>query len=199
MKGVLAMMIILNGFMSELSSACESHRSEKTSSETLDGSSLYHISGTWKDSSGEKFSFKKLLGHPVIVSMAYTHCTYTCPMIVAKLKEIESELIAVGVKDYRIVIASLDPVKDTPLRLAQYMEEKKLVNQRWVMLSPQSDNDVRELAAVLGVTYSRDKGGDYSHSNVISHLNQDGVIQSRINGIAASHQSLVDTLSNGRD
>jgi protein SCO1/2 len=46
---------------------------------------------------------------------------------------------------------------------------------RWKLLSGSSD-DIMELAAVTGFKYKKDEKGDYSHSNLITFLNNHGEI-----------------------
>lgn len=163
----------------------------KVASPQLQGKSLYHLLGKWKTAAGEAFPLQKLRGRPVILTMAYTHCTTTCPATVAKLKEIESALKAAGEDQATIVLASFDPKRDTPERLAAYALERKLDAKRWLLLSPEGDRDVRELAAALGIVYSRDKDGEFSHSNVISLLDREGVFQTQVAGLVESHSELV--------
>ncbi len=123
--------------------------------------------------------------------MVYTNCATTCPATVAKLKEIESALKAAGEDQATIVLASFDPKRDTPERLAAYALERKLDGKRWMLLSPSGDRDVRELAAALGIVYSRDKDGEFSHSNIISLLDREGVLQTQVPGLVESHSELV--------
>ena len=50
---------------------------------------------------------------------------------------------------------------------------------------------MRELAAALGIVYSRDKDGEFSHSNIISLLDREGVLQTQVPGLVESHSELV--------
>lgn len=163
----------------------------QSSSPKLNGESLYNLTGHWRETSGEDFPLSRLRGRPVILTMAYTQCKVSCPAIIAKLKDIESALKSAKETNAAIVLASFDPKRDTPDHVATYFKEKKLDPKRWILLSPSGDRDVRELAAALGIVYSKDKNGEFSHSNVISLLNQEGVFQMQVNGLAASHEELV--------
>jgi len=173
--------------------------STKTIASKLQGESLYNLKGNWKDASGDDFPLYKLRGQPIVLAMAYTKCTATCPLIVAKLKEIESALDSAGESRARIVMTSFDPKFDTPDRLAKYAKTKGLAQKRWILLSPKTDRDVRELAAALGVVYSKDKGGEFSHSNLISLLTDEGVLQLQVSGLSASHDDLVARIVKGKN
>lgn len=162
---------------------------------TLPEDSLFQVRSEWADQNGKHVDFKTWRGSPVILTMAYTGCTYTCPMVVAKLKEIEKALISHGIKDFKIVLASFDTVGDRPPQLLKYMKTKDMNAERWTMLSAKSDKTVRELAALLGVTYSKTSGGDFAHSNLITLLDREGRIAVQLNGINADHGPLVKELS----
>ncbi len=171
----------------------------KTIAPKIKGESLYNLKGHWKEMSGEELPLHNLRGQPIVLAMAYTKCTATCPLIVAKLKEIEKALNAAGESKAKIVLASFDPKFDSPNRLSEYAKIKGLAQSRWILLSPNGDRDVRELAAALGVVYSKDKGGEFSHSNLISLLTDEGVLQLQVSGLSASHDDLVARIVNGKN
>lgn len=158
---------------------------------SLKGESLYHLNGYWKSATGKVFDLKSLKGQFVILTMAYTRCKASCPLVVAKLKELESAFKKAGISDFKIVMASFDPKFDTPERLTQFLKERKLDAQRWALLSPKSDRDVREMAAAIGIVYSSDKDQEFSHSNVIALLDTNGVQISSLNGLAAGHEDFI--------
>ena len=53
--------------------------------------------------------------------------------------------------------------------------KQKLGTAHWTLLRGGAD-DVRELAALLGINYQRDARGQFSHSNVITILNAEGEV-----------------------
>ncbi len=73
------------------------------------------------------------------------------------------------------LLISFDSERDTPAALKVYRAKRELSNQNWTLLRGEPD-DVRELAALLGVIYKRDANGDFAHSNVITLLNAEGEI-----------------------
>lgn len=195
MKSFLLALAVIVASLPDVSLACEKHAKQtKESKAPLAGDSIYHSGSKWRDPSANEIQLNHFRGKTVILAMAYTKCTYTCPMTIAKLKEIENDLIAKKITDYEIVVASFDPTNDNPERLAQYSKEKNL-GANWTMLSPKSDKDVRQLAALLGITYSKDKKGDYAHSNIITLLDTNGVIRDRLPGLASDHTQLITNIS----
>lgn len=186
------------GMSAKPARACEKHAHGPTAAAAkteFKDESLYHGTSKWRDTTGKDLKLADLQGQKILITMAYSHCTYTCPMTIAKLKEIETALAAKGLTDYKIVIASFDPEKDTPARLSEYLKAQRLPENRWVFLSPRSDKDVRQLAAMLGITYSKDAKGEYAHSNIIAFLDSEGVMRESLNGIAADHTRLVTQMA----
>ena len=138
--------------------------------------SVYDLPGSWSDQSGAPRALATLRGAPVLLTMAYTHCTATCPLAVAELKRIAAQH-----RDARLVIVSLDPERDDPARLASYARGLGLDAARWTLLTG-ADADVRDLAATLGVRYRRVTPEDLAHSNLITLLDRDGRIVRQASG-----------------
>ena len=151
--------------------------------------SLFQTSYRGVNASGNEFQLKDLRGKPALVTMVYTKCQYTCPMIVTKLKTIEKAIA--GNPDLTIVLVSFDQKNDTPQTLKNFMREEGLDERRWIVLAGKNSGSIRELAALLDISYKVEKNGDYSHSNVIALLDKDGVKILSLNGIAADHAPLV--------
>ena len=105
--------------------------------------------------------------------MTYTHCRHTCPMIVAEFKRLEAELAPDEAGRVGFVLVSMDPARDTPERLGRYARLARLSPERWTLLTG-SDEQVRELAALLGVRYRPETSGEFSHSNSYLVLDAEG-------------------------
>lgn len=74
------------------------------------------------DQRGEQFDRSRLKGHWSLIFFGYTYCPDVCPTTMAILKQLEVELresIAEGNTQY--ILASVDPERDTPEKLAQYV------------------------------------------------------------------------------
>lgn len=156
--------------------------------------SIYQIQSAWTDENGKSMSLKSFAGKPTIIAMTYTGCQYSCPMTFKKLKQIEKDLQAQGVKNFQFVIASFDPIKDKPKVTKAFLLKEKLNLDSWTFLSAKSDSDVRQLAVILGINYQKISDGDFSHSNEISLLDSQGVIAVKLKGVNAEHEDLVEKL-----
>lgn len=73
------------------------------------------------------------------VNFMYTVCKGICPGMTANIKRAREELAAKGITDICFVSISIEPDKDTPERLAAYMEVNGIENREgispWVFLT----------------------------------------------------------------
>ncbi len=150
------------------------------------GPSLYDLKSQWFDTDGKVSSVSLAKGHFVLVAMVYTGCAHACPMTIAKVQEVERVVKEAGLKEVKIIIASFDVKNDRPAKLKAYQASRKLAPETWKFLSPKADSDARELAVALGISYKDLGNGDFSHSNVISLLDPNGVVVASIDSLTAS-------------
>jgi protein SCO1 len=156
---------------SEKHSCCDDMDSEDFSE-----SSVYQLDANWTNQNNKNFFLKDLEGNKVVFTMFFASCTYACPILVNDMKKIESVLDKNGeLSNYKFVLVSIDPERDTPEALNDFTERYNLDLKRWMLLTGTAD-DIMELAAVTGFKYKKDKNGDYSHSNLITFLNEGGEI-----------------------
>lgn len=144
--------------------------------------SVYDLEAPWRDATGRERTLASLSGKVQVLAMVYTHCTHTCPMIVAEIKRLEAALPAEARDRVGFVLVSLDPARDTPERLAEAAASMRLDPARWTLLTGDADS-VRELAALLGIRYRDEADGQISHSNTYLILDPAGRIAHRHDGL----------------
>ena len=76
---------------------------------------------TLTDDSGKTFHLKDYRGKVVLLYFGYTACPDICPATLAKLAKVRSLLGAAG-KNVVTVFVTVDPKRDTPARLKEYVE-----------------------------------------------------------------------------
>ena len=138
----------------------------------IEDNSVYQLESKWKNTENQTVALKSLMGKKEILAMVYTNCAYACPLIVNDMKKIESQIKR---NDVHYVLISIDPKRDTPETLKKFAEKNNLDLTKWHLLSGTEDG-ISELAAVLGFRYKKDSDGNFSHSNIISVLNENGEI-----------------------
>ena len=137
--------------------------------------SLYLLDSKWTSDVNREIRLGVLRGRPQIVAMFFTHCEYACPILVSELKAIEAKLAPEVLAKVDFLLVSIDTARDTPAELAAFREKRQLARERWTLLRGGAD-DVRELAALLGVNYVEDSRGQFAHSNIITLLNSEGEV-----------------------
>ncbi|MCI0486913.1 MAG: SCO family protein [Blastocatellia bacterium] len=76
---------------------------------------------TLTDHNGERFRLSDHRGKVVLLFFGYTTCTEACPVTLAKINGVYKRL-GEQKKDVLTVFVSVDPARDTPQALKQYME-----------------------------------------------------------------------------
>ena len=159
----------------------------------LPDNSVYHLESSWRDQRGEAFDITELQGSVRLVAFVYTYCEHTCPVIIAKIKLILKDLSEDARKNTVVTLVSLDPERDTVERVREYMQTKNLDAPGWQILVGTPD-DVLSLSALFDVRYKPMGESDIAHSNVITLVDKQGVIQNRLRGIGQSAEELIKIL-----
>ena len=167
----------------------------------LPSDSVYQLQAQLVDQGGHAMAWRDLRGKPRLVAMFYTSCQYICPLIVDSGKAVEHRLSANERGRLGIVLVSMDPARDTPQALQAVVDKRKLDARRWTLASPRAQ-DVRDIAAVLGIRYRQLADGEFNHSSALVLLDADGRILARTEKmgtqpdpefVAAVHKALAPT------
>lgn len=73
------------------------------------------------DHHGSSFTREDLIDQWTLIFFGFTHCPDICPTTMAELSELKAQLVGTEASDARVVMLSVDPARDTPERLAQYV------------------------------------------------------------------------------
>jgi protein SCO1/2 len=82
---------------------------------------------------GKPFDSSRLKGKVWVASFVYSSCKGSCPMLGAQMKRLYDSIPSGD--DFALVSISVDPVRDTPQRLAQYAKDLGVHDARWVFLT----------------------------------------------------------------
>ena len=156
--------------------------------------SIYLLNAKWKDQDGNSVELKKFAGKKVVLAMIYTSCPSACPVIVNEMQKLEAYIPKGEISSYRFVLVSIDPDRDTPQKLTQFAMERNLDKKNWTLLTG-SKNEVAELAELIGFNYKKSAYGNFSHSNLITVLNSEGVIENQSEGLNRSGEKLMTMLN----
>ncbi|MDR0183395.1 SCO family protein [Lysobacter arvi] len=144
----------------------------------LPGDSVYQVDARAEDQAGQAVVWSSLRGRPTIVSMFYANCHLMCPLIIASGKALQGRLPPEQRDALAFAMISIDPARDTPAALREVAQMHRLDTAHWRLLRPE-DNDVRTLAAALGIRYRAQPDGSFNHTSVLILLDRDGRIVAR--------------------
>ncbi len=166
---------------------------EEPAAEPLVAESVYHLANSWTTHNGEEFVLSELRGHSVVALMFYGTCQHVCSILIHDVQQIDAGLSEEVSANTRFLLITIDPDRDTPEALATLAEEKGM-DARFVLLNG-NDTATRGIAALLGVQYRETGSGHFSHSNVITLLNAEGVVTEQIEGLRQDPAPIVDILN----
>jgi protein SCO1/2 len=73
------------------------------------------------DQTGQPVAVDQLKGKWSLLFFGYTFCPDICPTTLAQLRQIKSELPKEAVDKLQVILVSVDPNRDTPAQLKQYL------------------------------------------------------------------------------
>jgi protein SCO1/2 len=166
-------------------------RATVTNTRATKGESLYQLEMKLTDQDGRAVPLDVYRGHLTIVSMFYATCPAACPRLVHDVKVLEGRVDPAARDHVRVLLVSFDPKRDTPEALANMAQKHGVDASRWKMAVAPSDDAARELAAVLGFQYRKLAGGEFSHSSVVSLLDEDGVVIAQADALGEAAEVLL--------
>jgi protein SCO1/2 len=154
--------------------------------------SVFNLDSSWTNQNSQLVPLKDALkDHVTVVAMIYTSCRGACPMLVARMKEVERRLSPTAKPRVHFALFSFDEKRDTPTKLLAYARAHKLDLSRWALYTAPTKT-ARELAMLLDIKFKEsDAGGEFEHSNVITVLDPAGVIRFRQTGLKVDPTPLI--------
>ncbi len=124
-----------------------------------------------------QLSLASLRGKVVAVTFLFTTCQDTCPVLTAKLVNVERKLSASGERDVTFVAISVMPKHDTPQVLRKYGKAHGVDFSRWSFLTGDAAQ-IHKLAQQYGVFVRAKKTEDeVDHGFLTSLIDRDGIIR----------------------
>ncbi len=163
---------------------------ESVDAEALPGDSIYHLDAKLIDQNGETVPLSVFAGQPVLISMFYASCPAACPMLIRDIVSLEDALTPAERARVRVLLVSLDPEADTPQALSEVIAQHDLDTSRWRLTSP-APRQVRDIAALLGISYQAIDSGELHHSSIITLLDARGAPVTRLEGLRQSPEPLL--------
>ena len=130
---------------------------------------------------GARVGLADLRGKVVVVTFIYATCADTCPLLTAKLVEIQRRLSGDGAR-VRFVAITVDPVKDTPEALRRYAGSHGAKAPGWLFLTG-TEEEIGEVARRYAVYVKKRPAGDVDHTFLTSLIDGKGVLRVQYLGV----------------
>ena len=140
--------------------------------------SIFRVDAPMTDAQSRRFVLGDRRGQPQVVTMFYTSCAFTCPMLIDGIKGVRAELDAGERARLAVTLVTLDPARDTPAKLAKTVRQRDLDPPAWTLAAP-SPRDVPLLAGLLGIRYRALANGDFNHTAALVLIDAEGRIVAR--------------------
>lgn len=153
--------------------------------------SIYQLEAKLENQAGVKHGLDVYEGHPVLVTMFYSSCGHTCPLLIDTMRTIERTLP--DAKNLRVLLISFDPERDTQTVLAKLAKDRRIDTSRWTLARGDAAT-ARKIAAVLNIQYKQLPDGEFNHSNVITVLKPNGEIAAQSSSLGKADAALIKAL-----
>ncbi len=142
---------------------------------------------------GAQLSLHQLRGQPLVVSLIFTSCQHTCPMITRSLAAaVGAARTAFGAGAFKVATIGFDTDNDSAERMADYAAQFGIDDRDWLFLSG-SRTAIERLTAQLGFIYFASPRG-FDHLAQVSVIDSDMQVYAQIYGDQFSPPSLVEPL-----
>jgi protein SCO1/2 len=162
-------------------SAHAGHEHRELAADEVSTLSIYQLEGAWQTADGASLPLSALRGSPVLALLFYARCESVCPLLVRDLQQVEA-LLGAASERVRFALFTFDPEHDSAARLAEYARARGLAAPRWTLWRG-SPEQVRELAAAVGVRYRSAGEGKFSHTMRLVLLDANGVVVEHWDGL----------------
>lgn len=134
---------------------------EATSHSPWGRSYLPNVTVVDQDGQQRKFYDDVIKGKIVVISFVYTSCNNICPLVVARLREVQDMLGDAFGRDIHFVSISIDPIPDTPEKLKEQAQAFQ-TGAGWTFLTGDPEN----------IDLIRHKLGERSKKAISQHKNE---------------------------
>lgn len=185
MKKIVLLFIALSIF------SCK--KNTETTNKSISDESIFNLTSKWKTQDNKTLEIKDFKGKVTVVVMIYTSCKAACPRLVADMRDIESKMPKDKLSEINFVLVSIDPEVDTPERLKTFAKANFMDAPHWTFLQG-NKTTVQEFANVLAVKYKQIAPMDFSHSNIISVFDREGILIHQQEGLGVNNQETVNKI-----
>jgi protein SCO1/2 len=142
---------------------------------------------------GRRLSLQDLRGKVVAVTFIYTGCADTCPLLTAKLVQLQTRFGAeFGTKVFFVAV-SVDPERDTPEVLKRYAQAHRADLTGWAFLTGTAV-EIRQVTRRYGIYSKKTPHGEVDHTFLTSLIDPGGTLRVQYLGVRFNPEELLRDL-----
>lgn len=125
---------------------------------------------------GERLALTDLRGKVLAVTFIYATCADTCPMLTAKMVDIQRRLGSNFGPRVKFVSITVDPEIDTPEVLRDYAKAQGAIGDGWSFLTG-TPGEIKDVLRRYGVYARKSERGGVDHLFLTSLIDRTGVLR----------------------
>ena len=141
------------------------------------------------DQNGHRVALADFRGRVAIVTFLFTHCTDVCPALPQILNRVDQLLTEEERGRLAYIGISIDPKRDTPAQLKQFLQQHGLPERRWTLLTG-SLKELTKTANDYGVVVRPDPRLDFVHNTVFVLIDGKGRLRTEFHGLATPTEEI---------
>lgn len=132
----------------------------------------YELGGDFEltDHHGQPFALQQCRGRPLLLFFGFSSCADVCPTTLSRIGQVQTALPTAGIE---VLFVSVDPVRDTPARLAEYVDGYPY---RLTGLTG-SREQITALARRYAAGFEPSAAGTVDHSSRIYLIDSQGLVR----------------------
>jgi protein SCO1/2 len=131
---------------------------------------------------GVRMTLADLRDKVVAVTFIYTSCPDTCPVLTAKMAQVQDDLGPNFGSKIAFVSITVDPERDTPEVLREYAHTFGANLAGWSFLTG-TPKSIREVAQRYGIYATKSVGNDVDHTFLTSLIDRRGALRVQYLGV----------------
>lgn len=183
---LLALVIVQRGAATPLDEDAALARSQRAVGSVIGEHQL-------NDRHGRRVSLRTVFERPTVISLIYTSCHHTCPVITRRLAEASRDAREVlGADSFNVVTVGFDTANDTPDAMRHFAKGQGVDDDHWYFLSADAVT-VAALVEETGFTYQPSPHG-FDHLTQATVVEAGGTIYRQVYGETFELPWLVEPL-----
>jgi protein SCO1/2 len=142
---------------------------------------------------GQRLSLQALRGKVVAVTFIYASCGDTCPLLTAKLVQLQTRLGTDFGARVVFVAITVDPEQDTPEVLKHYAQVHGANLAGWAFLTG-TMAEIRQVIRQYGIYFKKTRLGQVDHTFLTSLIDPRGILRVQYLGVRFDPEELLRDL-----